>query len=293
MIFNNFKTIRDILRYAVTSFNTEKLFFGHGSDNAFDEAVYLILHTLRLPLDQLDQFVDANLSCNEINDLAQVINHRAKDRIPAAYITNEAWLSGYRFFVDRRVIIPRSFIAELILEQFSPWLEYPSNINYILDLCTGSGCLAILLANVFPQAKIDAVDISQAALEVAQKNIQDYMLEKRITLIQSNLYQELSGQSYDLIISNPPYVTTNSMYKLPIEYQHEPKLGLAGGIDGMDLVRKIVKYAKQHLTPQGALIVEIGNQRTYVEKIFPTLNLIWLNTSNKEDAVFLLKNQPL
>src|SRR5690606_26261964 len=210
---NSFSTLRDLLRYAVTRFNSAELFFGHGSNNALDEAAYLLLHTLKLPLDKLDPFLDARLLPHEIENLQRVIELRATDRMPAAYLTNEAWLGDYRFYVDQRVIIPRSFIAELIPDQFAPWIADPEAVSHILDLCTGSACLPIMLADAFPYAQIDAVDISADALEVARRNVADYELTDRITLVESDLYSKLDGKQYDLIISNPPYVNSDSMAK--------------------------------------------------------------------------------
>ncbi|CAN5298293.1 50S ribosomal protein L3 N(5)-glutamine methyltransferase [soil metagenome] len=285
---NNFKTIRDFLRYAVTRFNTENLFFGHGSSNALDEAAYLILHTLKLPLDKLDPFLDAQLLPDEITAVLKAIELRTVDRLPAAYITNEAWLGGYRFFVDQRVIVPRSFIAELIPDQFSPWVEDPEIITQILDLCTGSGCMPIMLADAFHNATVDAVDISADALAVARRNVDDYELQDRITLVESDLYAKLPEKKYDLIISNPPYVNSGSMDKLPQEYRHEPHIALAGGADGMDLVRKIITGAKRRLSPNGLLIVEIGHERAHAEAAFPQFDFTWLSTSAGDDMVFLL-----
>lgn len=285
---HHFTTIRDLLRYAVTRFNTAKLFFGHGSSNALDEAAYLILHTLKLPLDKLDPFFDAKLLPQEIDAVLRVIDRRATDRLPAAYITNEAWLSGYRFYVDERVIVPRSFIAELIPELFSPWVEDPEAVTNILELCTGSGCLPIMLADAFPNAHIDTVDISPDALAVARRNVDDYELQDRITLIESDLYANVPKKKYDLIITNPPYVNTDSMGKLPQEYRCEPHIALAGGTDGMDLVRKIVAGAAQRLTKRGILMVEVGNERVYADAAFPELELTWLTTSAGDDMVFLL-----
>lgn len=288
MIPNNLTTIRDLLRYAITRFNTANLFFGHGSNNAFDEAAYLILHTLKLPLDRLEPFLDAHLLPDEITSVLNVIERRASERVPAAYLTNEAWLGDYRFYVDERVIVPRSFIAELIPEQFSPWVDDPEAITNILELCTGSGCLPIMLADAFPNAHVDAVDISSAALEVARRNVGDYQLQDRITLIESDLYTKVPKKKYDLIVTNPPYVNSGSMAKLPQEYQREPQLALAGGDDGMDLVRKIVAGAGERLTSNGVLIVEIGNERDFAEATFSDLELTWLSTSAGDDAVFLL-----
>jgi ribosomal protein L3 glutamine methyltransferase len=290
---NNFSTIRDLLRYAVTRFNTAKLFFGHGNSNALDEAAYLILHTLKLPLDKLDPFLDARLLPEEIDAILQVIERRTTERIPAAYITNEAWLSGYRFYVDQRVIIPRSFIADLIPEQFAPWVEDPMSVTNILELCTGSGCLPIMLADAFPNAHVDAVDISTDALAVARRNIEDYQLQDRISLIESDLYAAVPKKKYDLIVTNPPYVNSDSMKKLPEEYRREPELALDGGTDGMDLVRTIVAGAAQRLTKRGILMVEVGNERDYAEAAFPEFELTWLSTSAGDDMVFLLSADQL
>lgn len=285
---NDFTTLRDLLRYAVTRFNNAELFFGHGSTNAFDEAAYLLLHTLKLPLDKLEPFLDARLLPDEVASFLRVIEQRATERLPAAYITHEAWLGDYRFYVDERVIVPRSFIAELIPEQFAPWLADPDEVSDILELCTGSGCLPIMLADAFPNAQIDAVDISPDALAVAQRNVDDYALNDRITLIASDLYANVPKKKYDIIVTNPPYVNADSMTRLPQEYLREPQIALAGGADGMDLVRKIVAGAVERLTPQGILMVEIGNERAFAEAAFPDLELTWLSTSNGDDMVFLL-----
>jgi len=283
-----FQTLRDVLRHAVTRFNTEQLYFGHGSDNAFDEAVYLILHTLKLPLDQLDPFLDARLTEQEINILLSLIERRAKERVPVAYLTNEALLGSYRFYVDERVIVPRSFIAELIPEQFQPWIADPDAVMDVLELCTGSGCLAIMLADAFINAQIDAVDLSADALQVAEKNIVDYALQNRIMLHHSDLYDTLPNKKYDLIVTNPPYVNSKSMAILPAEYQAEPQMALAGGEDGMDLVRRIVAGAKERLTAHGVLVVEIGNEFEHAEAAFSSLELTWLSTSAGDEAVFLV-----
>ena len=289
----NFSTIRDLLRYAVTRFNTEKLFFGHGTSNALDEAAYLLLHTLKLPLDKLDPFMDAHLLPDEIDAVLRVIDQRTVDRVPAAYITQEAWLGGYHFYVDERVIVPRSFIAELIPDQFSPWVQDADSVTRILELCTGSGCLPIMLADAFPNAHVDTVDISADALAVARRNVDDYELQDRITLIESDLYAKVSGGEYDLIITNPPYVNATSMGKLPQEYRHEPQIALAGGTDGMDLVRRIVAGAAKRLAPKGILIVEVGNERTFAEAAFPDMELTWLTTSAGDDMVFLVTAEQL
>jgi ribosomal protein L3 glutamine methyltransferase len=284
----SFSTARDLLRYAVTRFNAAGLFFGHGSAEAFDEAAYLILHTLKLPLDKLEPFLDARLLPEEVLQVLAVIERRTVERVPAAYITNEAWLGGYRFYVDERVLVPRSFIAELIPQQFSPWVHDPESLEHVLELCTGSGCLAIMLADAFPNAVVDAVDISQDALAVAERNIRDYKLEGRVNPIESDLYENVPFKKYDLIVTNPPYVNADSMGKLPPEYLREPQIALAGGKDGMDLVRKIVKGAADYLTPEGHLIVEIGTEREYAEAAFGHLGLTWLTTSAGDDQVFML-----
>lgn len=283
-----FTTPRDLLRYAVTRFNSAKLFFGHGSAEAIDEAAYLILHTLNLPLDKLDPFLDARLLPEEVQAVLDVIERRAVQRVPAAYITREAWLGTYNFYVDERALVPRSFIAELIPQYFSPWVTDPDDVTNVLELCTGSGCLAIMMADAFPNAHVDAVDISRDALDVARRNVDTYKLEDRVTLIESDLYQNVPKKKYDLIVTNPPYVNSASMAKLPPEYLAEPQLALAGGVDGMDLVRRIVSGAAELLTDDGLLIVEIGNEREYAEQAFGDLGLTWLTTSAGDDMVFLL-----
>jgi ribosomal protein L3 glutamine methyltransferase len=289
-----FSTLRDVLRYATTRFNSAGLFFGHGSNNAYDEAAYLLLHTLSLPLDRLDPFLDARLLPDEVQALLDVVERRAVERLPAAYITREAWLNGYRFYVDERAIVPRSFIAELIPEQFAPWIADPEEVRSVLELCTGSGCLAVLLADAFHDAHVDAVDLSADALEVARRNVDDYQMQERITLLQSDLYDALPAQRrYDFIVSNPPYVNAASMAKLPPEYLREPQMALAGGADGMDLVRRIVDGARSRLNPRGVLVVEIGNERANAEAAFPELELTWLSTSAGDDMVFLLTAEQL
>jgi ribosomal protein L3 glutamine methyltransferase len=286
-------TLRDVLRHAVSRFRAAKLHFGHGSSNAYDEAAFLILHTLHLPLDTLEPFLDAKLLPEEIERVLKVIDRRVTERIPAAYITREAVLSGYHFYVDERVLIPRSFIAELIPDRFAPWIDDPEEVENILELCTGSGCLAILLADAFPNAFVDASDLSPEALDVAEINVNQYELDDRIELIESNLYDSLEPQRYDLIIANPPYVPQESMDTLPGEYRHEPAAALAGGEDGMDLVRRILEEAANWLTDDGLLIVEIGNEYDTVMDAFPDLELTWLSTSGGDDRVFLVEARQL
>jgi ribosomal protein L3 glutamine methyltransferase len=290
---HDLESVRDWLRYAVTRFGEARLAFGHGTTNAYDEAAYLILHALHLPLDRLDPFLDAKLTQPERLQLAQLLERRIDQRVPAAYLTHEAWLGDFRFYVDERVIIPRSFIAELLPEGLAPLLGEPDRIASALDLCTGSGCLAILLAHAYPQADIDAVDVSSDALAVAQRNVSDYGLADRINLIRSDLFSNLPEKSYDLVISNPPYVNAMAMEELPAEFRHEPEIALAGGEDGLDAVRTILKEAPRFLSPGGALVVEIGHNRAAAELAFPRLPFVWLDTPSSTDCVFLLKREEI
>lgn len=286
-------TVRDLLRFAVSRFNQAGLHFGHGSPSAYDEAAYLILKTLHLPLDQLEPFLDARLIDIERQQVLDVLERRITGRIPAAYLTHEAWLGDYSFYVDERVIVPRSFIAGLLQTQLSPWITDPDTISSALDLCTGSGCLAILMAHGFENAHIDAVDISTQALEVAHKNVRDYELEDRIQLIASDLFSALAGKRYDLIISNPPYVNAESMAQLPQEYRHEPQNALASGLDGLDATRIILQQAARYLTGDGWLLVEIGHNREALERAYPQLPFTWLETSAGDEFVFLLRRDQL
>ncbi len=286
-------TLRDWLRYAVSRFGEAKLAFGHGTTNAYDEAAYLLLHTLHLPLDTLEPFLDARLTQAERIELSQLLERRIGDRVPAAYLTREAWLGDFRFYVDERVLIPRSFIAELIPGGLAPFIGEPANVGATLDLCTGSGCLAILLAHAYPEAEVDAADVSSDALAVALRNVADYGLADRINLIRSDLFANLSGKRYDLIISNPPYVTPLAMEELPPEYRHEPELALAGGEDGLDAVRTILREAPTFLASGGKLVVEIGHNRAAAETAFPQLPFVWLETATAADSVFLLQREDL
>jgi ribosomal protein L3 glutamine methyltransferase len=286
-------TVRDWLRFAVSRFNEEGLFFGHGSDNAFDEAVYLILHTLHLPLDRLEPFLDASLTHGEAEAVQAVLERRVRERMPAAYLTHEAWLAGHRFYVDERVIVPRSFIAELLQEQLAPWIDDADAVTRVLDLCTGSGCLAILAALAFPGATVDAADLSADALAVAQRNITDYGLEARITPVESDLFAALGARRYNLILSNPPYVNAASVASLPPEYLAEPAMALGSGEDGLDATRKILAAAKAHLNPGGLLVVEIGHNRDALEAAYPNLPFTWLDTAGGDQFVFLLRHEEL
>ena len=287
------ETLRDWLRWSVSRFGEAKLHFGHGSSEAYDEAAYLLLHALHLPLDRLEPFLDAKLTQAERATLGQLFSRRIDERVPAAYLTHEAWLGDFRFYVDERVLIPRSFIAELIPAGLEPYVGPASQVQTALDMCTGSGCLAILLAHAYPEADVDAVDISSAALAVAQRNVSDYALADRINLIRSDLFANLPEKTYDLIISNPPYVTAMAMEELPNEYRHEPKLALAGGDDGLDAVREIVRHAPRFLNPGGTLVVELGHNRSAAEIAFPRLPFVWLATADSEDTVFVVKREEL
>ncbi|MDP2761622.1 MAG: 50S ribosomal protein L3 N(5)-glutamine methyltransferase [Sideroxyarcus sp.] len=287
------KTVRDCFRFAISRFNDAKLFFGHGSEDAYDEAAYLILHTLHLPLDLLEPFLDARLTQSELYEVLNIVEKRAEQRIPAAYLTHQAFLGDFSFYVDERVIVPRSFIAELLREQLFPWLDSPDEVSSVLDLCTGSGCLAILAAHAFPFAGIDAADLSPDALEVARRNVTDYGLGGRITLVESDLFTRLQGKRYDIIISNPPYVDAPSVAALPAEYQHEPKLALGSGTDGLDATRIILEQAAEHLNPGGLLLVEIGHNRDALEAAYPELPFTWLEVSAGDEFVFLLHREEL
>ena len=290
---SHLSTVSDLLRFAVSRFNQANLFFGHGTTNAYDEAAYLILHTLHLPLDRLEPFLDARLLPEEVDAVVEILRRRVEERLPAPYLTHEAWLGDLRFYVDERVIVPRSFIAELLREHLQPWVEDPEAISSGLDMCTGSGCLAILMALTFPNALIDAVDLSTDALDVARRNVADYGLEDQLTLIQSDLFTALDGRRYDLIVSNPPYVNAPSMQTLPEEYRREPVGALASGEDGLEHVRTILREAPKHLNKGGLLVVEIGHNRDALEEAFPELPLTWLETSAGDEHVFLLTREQL
>ena len=287
------ETLRDWLRYAVSRFGQAKLAFGHGFADAWEEAVYLTLHTLHLPFDGLDRFLDARLTAGERAELATLMTRRIEERVPAAYLTHEAWLGDFRFYVDERVIVPRSFVAELLPDGLAAFVPDPAAVRSALDLCTGSGCLAVLLADAFPSADIDATDISSDALAVAQRNVSEYGLAGRINLVRSDLFDNLPAKSYDLIVSNPPYVTAPAMEALPREYRHEPAIALAGGDDGLDAVRTILAAAPRFLEPGGVLVVEIGHNRAAAEAAFPRMPFVWLEIASSTDCVLLLTREDL
>ncbi len=286
-------TIRDWLRWAVSRFNETGLCYGHGTTNAWDEAVWLVLATLHLPHDRLEPWLDAHLTRNERLALLDNLQRRVVHRVPTAYLVQEAWLGQFRFYVDQRVIVPRSYFAELLDSGFAPWIDDAEGVASALDLCTGSGCLAILMAHSFPNAAVDAIDISADALVVACRNIADYHLEDRVKAIESDLFAAVEGKRYDLILSNPPYVTTEAMDALPPEYRHEPALALAAGPDGLDIVRRILAEARAHLNPRGVLAVEVGHNQDLVTAAFPDLPAVWLDTEDAEGKVFLVTREDL
>lgn len=282
-------SLRDWWRYGTSLFNHAGLVFGHGTDNASDEAAFLILAVLELPIDTIEPWLDCRLTRDERARIFDLFNRRMTTRKPASYLVNAAWIQGRRFYVDERVIVPRSFIGELLAaDRFPAIVGEPIRIRRALELCTGSGCLAILAAEAFPYARIDASDISSNALDVAARNVADYGLGDRIRLIQSDLFQSIPPDRYDLIIANPPYVTDAAVGAFPAEYQAEPRLAHAGGADGLDLVRRILDAAPRFLAPDGVLVVEIGEARDALEAWRPELPFLWLETETSEGEVFAI-----
>ena len=286
-------TIRDWLRFTVSRFEESEIFFGHGTDNAYDEAVWLIMSALHLPHDTLHNFLDAVITESERKQLAHLIERRISERIPTAYLLREAWLRGFKFYVDERVIVPRSFIAELLEDGLQPWIEYPELIHSAADICTGSGCLGVLLANAFPDAAVDVVDISKDAIAVSNINIANYGLQERVQAIESDMFTALKGKTYDLIISNPPYVDAPSMATLPREYQNEPRIALGSGAAGLDHTHTILRETAKHLNDEGVLVVEIGHNREALIDAYPDLPFTWLDTSSGDQFVFLLTKAQL
>jgi ribosomal protein L3 glutamine methyltransferase len=281
------KTLGDILNWGAKQFTKAKLYFGHGTDNAWDEAVYLALHVLQLPYD-----IDRSVLKRELTDLERdailiLFQKRIDQKIPAAYLINEAWFCGLRFYVDERVLIPRSPIAELIQAHFKPWIGTKKTAR-ILDLCTGSGCIAIACAAAFPEAEVDATDIDDGALAVAAINVAKHKMTNRVKLIKSDIFSALDGNKYDIIVSNPPYVDAAEMASLPAEYQHEPQLALAAGKDGLVLVDRILHEAKDYLTTSGLLVVEVGASAEALLKKYPNTPFIWPEFANGGDGVFIL-----
>lgn len=283
-------TLRDFLRWATCRFHEAQLFYGHGNDDAFNEATQLILHSLQLPVsDMPDIFLDARLTADEKSSLMDLIKRRIDERLPVPYLTHEAWFAGLPFYVDERVLIPRSPFAELIASAFSPWLTAPENVTHILDMCTGSACIAIALAYVFPEAAVDAVDISSDALDVAKINQSKHHMTDRLQLIESDLWANLDKkQQYDLIVSNPPYVGDAEMTTLPAEYRHEPSAALRADDNGLALVEQIIIGAAEFLTTDGLLFVEVGNSDQAVSEKWPTMDFMWLDFEHGGHGVFTL-----
>lgn len=286
-------TLRDWLRFMVSQFEASDIFYGHGTDNAYDEAVWLLLSSLHLPHDTLNNFLDATLTIEERALMAERIEKRINLHTPTAYLVNEAWLQGFKFYVDTRVIVPRSFIAELLNNHLHPWVEYPEMVESAADICTGSGCLGVLLANSFPNAAIDVIDISKEAIEVANINIENYGLSEQVSAVQSDMFSALTGKTYDVIISNPPYVDAPSMATLPSEYQNEPQLALGSGEDGLDHTHTLLREAAHYLNDDGILIVEIGHNRDALIQAYPHLDFHWLEVSSGDQFVFLLTKSQL
>jgi ribosomal protein L3 glutamine methyltransferase len=284
-------TPRQLITEAARRFREARLAYGHGTLNADDEAAWLMVHALRCPFEALSQRLDRPVSAAIAARARRLFDRRIAQRIPAAYLTQEAWLGEHRFHVDERVIVPRSYIAELLRLRLRPWLARAPAA--ILDLCTGSGCLAIVAAHTFPQARVDAVDLSADALAVARRNIREHRLRHRMELLRSDLFSALDGRRYDLILSNPPYVGDAAMRRLPAEYRHEPELALHGGRDGLDLVRRILREAPDHLSTGGWLVMEVGHYRARIERVFPRLPFIWAQTSGGDDCVLLLQREAL
>ena len=286
-------TIRDFLRYAITSFRGAKIVHGHGTTSVVDEAAFLILESLNLPVDDINPWLDSRLTKDERIKLAKLLAARIKTRKPAAYLLKKTYMHGVAFYVDERVIIPRSYIGELLMTGLlgpdGASLLSGKPVKRILDLCTGSGCLAVLATNYFPEADVDATDLSKDALAVAQKNIQDHSLTEQITLHQGDLFAPLKDQRFDLIIANPPYVAEAETKDFPPEYKKEPLMAHLGGVDGLDIVRRILREAPDHLNHGGALICEIGTGKHIIEAEFPRLDLTWLNTEESQGEVFMLR----
>ncbi len=292
-LVTDLRTIRDFIRFGASQFRAARLSFGHGTDNAEDEAGWLVLHTLSLPLDLPESWWESRLVRAERLRVEAVLRERVSTRKPAAYITREAWFMGLPFYVDERVLVPRSPLSELILAGFAPWAD-PEAVHRVLDLCTGSGCIGIATGMVLPEADIWLSDVSADALAVARINVERHAMAARTRVVQSDVFDGLgAAPGFDLIVSNPPYVDARDMAELTSEYQHEPALGLAAGTDGLDIVRRILTGARARLNPGGVLVVEVGNSQPAVEARFPDIPFTWLEFSGGGQGVFLLTREQI
>jgi len=287
------RTIGDMLRWGVSRFNDANIYYGHGTDNAWDEAIALVFHALHLPEELGQQVIHSNLTISEKHKIVELIIRRVKERLPVPYLTNKVMFAGLEFYVDERVLVPRSPIAELIANRFSPWL-YNKQVNRVMDLCTGSGCIAIACAYEFENAEVDALDISEDALDVAQINIETLGVMDRVFPMESDLFSAIpKGPHYDLIVSNPPYVDAEDIGDMPDEYHHEPEIGLASGRDGLDLTKRILANAADYLTEDGLLVVEVGNSMVHLIALFPDVPFTWVSFENGGDGVFILTRDQL
>lgn len=286
-------TVRDCISYGAQQFDAADLFFGHGTDNAQDEAFWLVFYALSLPFDADESVFEQAVSPTEWAAIENLFSRRVSERVPAAYLTGEGWFCGYPFTVNEHVLVPRSPIAELIEQRFQPWLRESTQPVRILDLCTGCGCIGIATALALPESRVDLSDISVQALAIAQENIARYDLQERVEAIDSDLFSHLSGKQYDLIVSNPPYVDANDLATMPAEYQAEPAIALGSGDDGLDITRRLLREASEYLTPNGIMVIEVGNSWVNLEAAFPTVPFLWIEFAEGGHGVFLIRRDEL